>query len=94
MYELKPSTQKSFYGKANVFTGKRYDLLQSYSTMVCAIDKKTGAFIRLWGGYSATTQKHVNDFRYEHGVSSIGKKEWESMTVKKADRYINHVMNL
>ena len=62
-YELMPTTcRKSFYGKAIV---KQFadgsEVLQSYTTDVL---KKTaeGVFIRLWGGWSATTGTHIKSY--------------------------------
>ena len=53
---------KSFYGKAKVIemdNGEK--VLQSYNTFVCRITA-AGRFVRMWGGYSATTMRHVNSF--------------------------------
>ena len=80
--ELKPinDRQKSFYGKAYTTTddnGNAY--LTSYTTTVCKIvDAK---FIRLWGGWSSTTSRHINEFRKQNGLPKISKSEWEAMEV-------------
>jgi hypothetical protein len=64
--------RKSFYGKAI----KRFDdgseVLQSYATDVL---KKTadGVFIRLWGGWSATTGTHIKSY------CGMSKKEFEKL---------------
>lgn len=62
-FELNPVTsQKSFYGKAIVYCfadGSR--LLRSYDTPV-AYMAADGTISRLWGGWSATTGKHVASF--------------------------------
>lgn len=62
-YELMPcNSQKSFCGKALVLTfpdGSR--ILQSYSTRIAKIDAY-GNITRLWGGWSATTGKHISAF--------------------------------
>lgn len=62
-YELRPtSSQKSFYGKALVLTfSDGSKVLQSYSTLVVKITPG-GQIIRLWGGWSATTGKHIAAF--------------------------------
>ena len=53
---------KSFYGKAKVIeTDNGEKVLQSYNTFVCRITA-AGRFVRMWGGYSATTMRHVNSF--------------------------------
>lgn len=46
---------KSFYGKAKIIeTDNGEKVLQSYNTFVCRITA-AGRFVRMWGGYSATT---------------------------------------
>lgn len=62
IYALTPTgydRAKSFYGKANIIEENGEVILQSYDTFVCMINKR-GAFVRLWGGYSATTMRHIN----------------------------------
>lgn len=84
--ELKPiySRNRSFYGKANVVTHADGTVtLFSYTTAVCEIDP-TGAFHRTWGGYSATTMKHVNDFMIQRGFGGCGVDRWRSMPVEDA----------
>ena len=64
IYELTPGgydRAKSFYGKAKVIEMNGETLLQSYDTTVCKIDK-SGEFVRMWSGYSATTMRHINAF--------------------------------
>lgn len=72
---------KSFYGKAIVNEHHGVKDLLSYTTTVCRIDR-SGEFHRLWGGYSATTMRHINSFRYENGMKAISKSEWEEMEVE------------
>lgn len=72
--------EKSFYGKANVEEHDGVKDLISYTTTVCRIDRK-GEFHRLWGGYSATTMRHINSFRIMNGMNAIGKSEWDGMEV-------------
>ena len=76
MQNLKATTQKDYYGKAKIYTGDDgATVLRSYNTNVAKITK-SGDFIRLWAGYSSTTQKHINDFRKLHGLDAINKKQW------------------
>lgn len=83
--ELRPYSQKSYYGKALIkYKDNGTIILQSYDTDVCKIEN--GNLIRLWGGYSATTMKHINDFIREFGIVGGGKKWWESLPCGK---YIN-----
>ena len=84
-FELKPKYQKSFYGKAIVeehSNGDKY--LVSYRTVVCMIDGSS-AFHRYWDGYSATTAKHIDEFRRVYGMSGMSKKEWLYIPVEKLD---------
>ena len=72
-------SHKSFYGKAKVIIAENGEkTLISYSTRVAKIDSD-GNFERLWGGYSATTMRHINSFRETYGLDSIGKKQWEEL---------------
>lgn len=82
IFELKPvNGQKSFYGKAQVlvFMGEHY--LKSYDTLVCSYNPNSGAFWRLWTGYSATTMRHVNAFLALYGLPGGGKQWWDSFPV-------------
>jgi len=76
--------QKSFYGKAHIFTNAGKIYLRSYDTVVAAIDN-SGKFHRLWGGYSATTQNHINSFRETYGMHRISKREWVNIPTEWID---------
>lgn len=71
---------KSFYGKAEVILDGNTAYLRSYNTIVCSIDK-SGKVNRYWGGYSATTMRHVNEFLRQYGIPDGGKKYWDSLEV-------------
>ena len=72
---------KSFYGKAKVIEKDNGEkVLQSYNTEVCKIGSN-GEFVRLWGGYSVTTMRHVNSFLSFFGISGGGKSWWDSQPV-------------
>ncbi len=58
-------------------------VLVSYKTAVARISKD-GSFHRLWGGWSATTGRHINAFRQSHGMGKLSKSEWEKMEVENA----------
>ena len=82
-FEITPvGRQKSFYGKAIVTECNQFYTLTSYTTQVARICKDSGDFTRLWGGYSATTMKHINSFLagFAH-ANGLGKKEWEALEV-------------
>ena len=58
-------------------------VLVSYETPVARIGDD-GSFHRLWGGWTATTGRHINVFRQSHGMDKISKSEWEKMEVENA----------
>ena len=62
-YELIPNDgRKSFYGKAVVeVADDGSEMLYSYGTPIV---KKTaaGELVRLWDGWSATTERHIKAF--------------------------------
>lgn len=51
-------------------------------TTVCKIDK-SGEFVRMWEGYSATTMRHINAFIEMFGISGGGKKWWDALPVEE-----------
>ena len=55
-------------------------VLISYNTIVCEWNSSDG-FVRYWGGYSATSMRHINEFRRQLGLQSINKKTWEDLPV-------------
>ena len=82
-YELIPADgRKSFYGKAVVIVEDNGEnVLQSYNTEVCKVTNN-GEFVRLWGGYSATTMRHINSFLQFVGIAGGGKSWWDAQTVE------------
>lgn len=62
-YELIPTNgRKSFYGKAIVCVDDSgAETLYSYGTPVVKREP-SGAILRLWGGWSATTGNHIKSF--------------------------------
>ena len=90
-FELKATTQKSYYRKAYVLQDEHGNVfLQSYDTVVCGI--VGGVFVRYWNDYSVTTQNHINDFRTLYSLSRIGKKEWLNIPVENTPvKYSDHV---
>ena len=83
IYELSPmgnDRAKRFYGKARVIEKDNGEkVLLSYDTEVCKITK-SGEFVRLWGGYSATTMRHVNSFLELFDIAGGGKSWWDTLT--------------
>ena len=75
--------RKSFYGKARIKeTENGEKVLQSYNTEVCKINA-SGQFVRMWGGYSATTMRHVNSFLSFFGIPGGGKAWWDAQEVQQ-----------
>ena len=88
-FELKATSQKSYYGKANVLelpNGQKY--LISYRTVVCMINR-LGHVKRFWNDYSATTGKHINDFLRLYGVPGGGAAWWRGLPVEDVNKYID-----
>ena len=86
-YELIPEhvNQKSFYEKAVVTVyGDGSSELKSYDTIVCGITA-SGEFKRYWCGFSATTAKHIHEYRLQNGLDGICKKEWLNLPVVERD---------
>lgn len=68
------SSQKDFYGKANVIIEGGQTKLKSYSTIVAV---KEDNKIKVKGWYSRTTAIHINEFLKQNGAKSLTKKEME-----------------
>lgn len=80
-YELTPHDgRKSFYGKAQVVEAGPVRILFSYCTPVAYIDA-AGTFHRTWGGWSATTGRHVVAF------GGPGKAAWDKLPVEPVPAY-------
>ena len=80
-YELTPKDgHKSFYGRAFVIEENGNKVLFSYRTPVAYIDA-AGNFHRTWGGWSATTGRHIVAFGGPH------KADWDKMTVEPVPAY-------
>ena len=74
-------SRKSFYNKCYIegcddLTGNGL-VCYSYNTPVARF--YNGQMFRLWGGYSATTMRHVNSFAAFCGVDAGGKKWWDNL---------------
>lgn len=83
VFELQPTdSHKSFYGKAHCIEDNGIYYLKSYETIVASVDNN-GIFHRYWGGYSATTMRHISAFLNYCGKRRISKGEWESLEVEQ-----------
>lgn len=76
----KYDTRKSFYNKAEIY--KKYDEIQkanmlylkSYDTIVAVINLDTNVPC-VFGYYSQTTARHINEFLLQNGFNKMSKKE-------------------
>ena len=68
------SSQKDFYGKANVIVEGGQTKLKSYNTIVAVKEENK---IKVKGWYSKTTAIHINEFLRQNGAKSLTKKEME-----------------
>lgn len=91
-YELMPlhTNQKSFYDKATVTVmydgADTYMILRSYDTQVVSVyvDSHGAAYVkRLWGGYSATTVRHVSELLTQEGFPKLSARAWRAMEIGK-----------
>lgn len=75
IYELVPcgTSQKSFYGKAQVYISGDIYTLYSYGTPIMKVDISAHNICRIYNGYSATTNKHcisfMNSLSYIHSIN-------------------------
>lgn len=85
LYKLQPQydNAKSFYGKANVYRNDKGSIfLMSYETIVAEIKDATitetgNQQAIVYGWYSATTARHINEFLQQNGFNKMSKKEME-----------------
>jgi len=74
-YELQTiyDRRKSFYGKANIieYTNGDKDLI-SYTTKVASIINNK---LTVFGYYSPTTARHINEFLLQQGYNKMSKAE-------------------
>ena len=85
LYKLQPQydNAKSFYGKANVYRNDKGSIfLMSYETIVAEIKDATitetgNQQAIVYGWYSKTTARHINEFAQQYGFNKMSKKEME-----------------
>ena len=84
--------QKFLYGKKlEISTSMEYKLISLgyeliyYGTKVARVEvgRDGRKQVRLFGGYSATTMRHVNAWLQWHGMNPITKKQWMKMEVAR-----------
>lgn len=85
LYELKPQydSAKSFYKNANVYGDDEGNIfLMSYKTIVAKITDKAVTdtnedTYEVYGWYSRTTARHINEFLQQHNFNKLSKKQME-----------------
>lgn len=85
LHELQPQHDraKSFYKKANVYrNGQGKILLMSYTTIVAeivdeAVSTTGERQVNVFGWYSMTTSRHINEFLQQYGFDKMSKKQME-----------------
>ena len=82
LLELQPhDNQKSYYGKAKVHINDNMYTLYSYDTRICTV--ANGKLYRHWGGYTATTMRHIKSFLVITRQPGGGKKWWDSLPIEE-----------
>ena len=86
LHYLRPvyDSANSFYKKAKIYRDDKGRLfLESYSTIVAEVtdgmmteDGRRHA--KVYGWYSRTTARHINDFLYQYGFRPMTKKQMEA----------------
>jgi len=78
IFELFPKydRRKSFYGKARIVEHENGDKdLISYTTTVASIKNN---ILYVYGWFSNTTARHINEFLQQNGFDPMTKKEMEA----------------
>ena len=65
-------SRASFYKKAYIIYYKNNIYLQSYNTVVAMIENDN---VHVFGWYSQTTARHINEFLKQFGFNTMTKKE-------------------
>lgn len=83
-FELMPNDgRKSFYGKAVVeIANDGTETLYSYNTPIIK-RLVSGELVKLWGGWSATTGRHIKAF------CGLSKKEFETLKTEEKPVKLN-----
>lgn len=64
----------SFYKKATIINTGSLEVLRSYSTDVASYNPNTNE-MTIFGWYSTTTARHINEFLQQKGFKKMSKKE-------------------
>lgn len=77
--------RQSFYKKAYIGTFNGCKYLKSYNTIVACIFQNQ---LRIYGGFSQTTARHINEFFNMYNIKSKSKKELEEIGEKQIYFYL------
>ena len=69
-------SRKSFYGKAKIYELDGILYLVSYETIVAKIHEN---YAQIFGYYSQTTWRHINEFLYQHDFYKMSKKDFDKL---------------
>ena len=78
VYLFPVDSHKSFYNKCYVEEQGDAKALYSYNTCVAYFFPGVG-IRRVWDGWSATTQRHINAFAAYCGINASGKAWWNTV---------------
>lgn len=68
--------------RALIINTEKCIYLQSYDTLILVINKYENTLTKLYSGWSATTQKHINSFLEKQDIDvHFNKKMWEQFEV-------------
>jgi len=74
-------SRSSFYGKAKLIHNGDITELKSYKTIVAEYNHLTNK-IKVFGWFSSTTGRHINEFLLYYGFDKATKKEMDNWNKK------------
>ena len=72
--QAKYDLRNDFYKKAKLYRDKNIIYLKSYNTLVAEYNTKTNK-IKVYGWYSQTTARHINEFLELYGFDKATKEQ-------------------
>ena len=80
-FDLDPrfDSRKSFYGKAKVVILAGVVTLKSYDTEILRVDTNNHTLVKLWGGWSLTTGRHIIEFAKQYDLPISCKKDYAKL---------------
>lgn len=78
----------SFYGKAHVIINDDNSLtLRSYETDILTIDESKRTFTKLYGEYSHTTNRHIQEFAKQYHLPITKWSDFDKLEMNKEINY-------